>query len=60
MDRQHDYLKVAKRDGGVKKDSGHWALYFDSRRDGKDEYGLTKKWKKYLENWQSLESGGSG
>jgi len=57
--RQRDYLKVSKRDGGTRKDTGHWALYLDSRRNGKDEggYGLAKKWGKYLENWQSLETG---
>jgi hypothetical protein len=56
--RRRDYLKVAKRDGGARKDTGHWALYLDSRQDGKDEggYGLAKKWKCYLENWKSFES----
>lgn len=55
--RQTDYLKVHKRDGTARKDTGHWALFLADRRDGQQEggWGLEKKWAQYLDAWNLLE-----
>ena len=55
--RQRDYLATRKRDGGERKDTGHWALFFDKRKDGRDEggWGLASKWERYLGAWALLD-----
>lgn len=48
------YIAIAKRNGGQRKDIGHWTLHLSG--DGnKPNYGFAAKWAQYLENWQMLE-----
>ncbi|HKX10723.1 MAG TPA: hypothetical protein VJN67_21165 [Stellaceae bacterium] len=51
------YMKQPKRDGGLRKDIGHWTLHLDALQSGEDRpaRGLREKWKSYLDNWSSLE-----
>jgi hypothetical protein len=55
--RQKDYMAVTKRDGALRKDTGHWTLRLASRRDGQQQggYGLAQKWEQYLDAWDLLE-----
>jgi hypothetical protein len=50
------YLEQAKRDGGLRKDVGHWTLHLTELRSGEDRtnYGLAVKWAAFLENWDLL------
>ena len=54
---QRSYLAQPRRDGAPRKDTGHWTLRLQDLKSGEDRpsYGLAKKWKKYLNNWRSLE-----
>jgi hypothetical protein len=55
--REH-YLKTFKRDGGRRKDLGHWTLLLSDLKSGEDRpsHGLKRRWAQYLENWTILES----
>lgn len=52
-----DYLNKRKRDGGKRKDLGHWSLLLNEARNGEDrsDHGFARKWKRYLNAWASLE-----
>jgi hypothetical protein len=51
------YLDRAKRDGGIRKDVGHWTLHLAELRSGEDRvnYGLATKWAAYRDKWDLLE-----
>jgi len=53
------YLGQAKRDGGARKDVGHWTLFLKELRSGEDRinFGLARKWETYRDNWGVLEGG---
>jgi hypothetical protein len=55
--RETDYMKQLKKDGSVRKNTGHWTLRLRSRQDGRAEggYGLAEKWREYLDGWPLLE-----
>jgi hypothetical protein len=57
-DYREFYLAQQKRDGGRRKDTGHWTLNLRELRSGEDRpnYGLRKKWEQYRNNWSSLEA----
>ena len=52
------YLENPKKDGGKKKDTGHWALHLEDLRNGEDRInrGLARKWRQYRDNWELLET----
>jgi hypothetical protein len=52
------YLAQQKRDGGARKDTGHWTLNLPGLRSGENRpnYGLREKWKQYRNNWPALEA----
>jgi hypothetical protein len=57
-DYREFYLAQQRRDGGKRKDTGHWTLNLPELRSGEDRpnYGLGKKWEQYRNNWRSLEA----
>ena len=57
IERQQAFNSRPKRDGSPRKDTGHWTLRLDGRKDGVEEGGknLAKKWDQYRENWGLLE-----
>ena len=54
------YLKQTKRDGGNRKDTGHWTLHLPDLRSNEDRpnYGWARKWSTYRDKWESLEGVG--
>lgn len=57
--RQKDYLAILKKDGGKRKDTGHWVLHLAKRKDGRQQggYGLAEKWAQYCNAWDLLGLG---
>jgi hypothetical protein len=51
------YLAERKRDGGPRKDDGHWTLHWRELRSGqpKPNYGFEKKWAEYRDGWDRLD-----
>ncbi|MDA8252326.1 MAG: hypothetical protein M0Z28_24605 [Rhodospirillales bacterium] len=52
------YLSRPKRDGGQRKDDGHWALHLDDMKSDPDRYncGYAMKWKDYRNAWPVLDA----
>jgi hypothetical protein len=56
--RERDYIGQLKRDGGERKNTGHWTLRLQQRKDGREEggWGLAHKWKQHLDAWEALDT----
>lgn len=52
------YLAIPRRDGGKRKDDGHWTLWLAELRSREDRpnYGFAKKWTLHRDNWSLLDS----
>jgi len=57
--RKHadDYLNIRKKDGGDRKNLGHWTLHLADLKSAEERssHGYAKRWEQYLENWKLLE-----
>jgi hypothetical protein len=51
------YLAQKRRDGGARKDTGHWTLRLNELKTKEDRpnYGFERKWAKYRDKWPLLE-----
>ncbi len=49
-----NYLNTLKRDGGKRKDTGHWVLRLRGNPE-RPNYGFDKKWAQYKDAWRLLE-----
>jgi hypothetical protein len=56
---REQYLRTPKRDGGSRKDLGHWTLHLAGLRSGEDRpsHGLEQRWARFRENWKMLKAG---
>lgn len=53
-----EYLATRKRNGGERRNTGHWTLWLGDLRNGEARmnYGLATHWATYLNNWYILET----
>jgi hypothetical protein len=50
------YLDTINQDGSPRKDMGRWDLRLPPQRTNPVGSGFAKKWQKYLDNWDLLQS----
>jgi hypothetical protein len=54
-----DWLSKSRRDGNPRKDSTGQRVWLDNKIDGPAYRGYTRKWRRYLENWDQLRDAAS-